>query len=187
MQIALMYIKGVMMTDEFVDKFADLRPDNYLNARSMELLSSVFSITHDALYDFHVGDRVDDLRLVSISHYGRDLKDKRSLLRTYLSQDYADDHSLFIRGFNGHWVKNYVFSGVINGYRVTFLLEHGYKIYLRRVQRALDDYHQLIIPVRRHDNAMFELKYDIDLPPYNAVIDKYDPDEPHTVTEHATR
>lgn len=184
MQIALMYIKGVMMTKH--KKPAGRAPDT-ANAALRQQVAEAATLSHDVLYDFHVGDRVDDLRLVSISHYGRDLKDKRSLLRTYLSQDYADDHSLFIRGFNGHWVKNYVFSGVINGYRVTFLLEHGYKIYLRRVQRALDDYHQLIIPVRRHDNAMFELKYDIDLPPYNAVIDKYDPEEPHIVTEHATR
>lgn len=184
MQIALMYIKGVTMTKH--KKPAGRAPDTAESALRQQVAEAA-TLSHDVLYDFHVGDRVDDLRLVSISHYGRDLKDKRSLLRTYLSQDYADDHSLFIRGFNGHWVKNYVFSGVINGYRVTFLLEHGYKIYLRRVQRALDDYHQLIIPVRRHDNAMFELKYDIDLPLYNAVIDKYDPDEPHTVTEHATR
>lgn len=167
-------------------KQAGRAPDT-ANTALRQQVAEAATLSHDVLYDFHVGDRVTDLRLVSIHHYGRDLKDKRSLLRTYLSQDYADDHSLFIRGFNGHWVKNYVFSGVINGYRVTFLLEHGYKIYLRRVQRALDDYHQLIIPVRRHDNAMFELKYDIDLPLYNAVIDKYDPDEPHTVTEHATR
>lgn len=175
------------MTDEFVDKFADLRPDNYLNARSMELLSSVFSVTHDAMYDFHVGDRVADLRLASIHHYGRDLKDKRTLLRTYLSQDCADDYSRFVRCFNVSWFKGYAFSGVINGYRATFLLEQGHKIYLRRVQRALGDYYQLIIPVRRRDRAMFELKYDINLPPYNAVIDKYDPEEPHTVTEHAAR
>lgn len=167
-------------------KPAGRAPDTAESALRQQVAEAA-TLSHDVLYDFHVGDHVDDLRLVSISHYGRDLKDKRSLLRTYLSQDYADDHSLFIRGFNGHWVKNYVFSGVINGYRVTFLLEHGYKIYLRRVQRALDDYHQLIIPVRRHDNAMFELKYDIDLPPYNAVIDKYDPEEPHIVTEHAAR
>ena len=175
------------MTDEFIDRFADLRPDNYLNARSMELLSSVFSITHDAMYDFHVGDRVADLRLASIHHYGRDLKNKRTLLRTYLSQDYADDYSRFVRCFNVSWFKRYAFSGVINGHRATFLLEQGHKIYLRRVQRALDDYYQLIIPVRRRDHAMFELKYDINLPPYNAVIDKYDPEEPHIVTEHATR
>ena len=181
-----MYIKGVMMTDEFIDRFADLRPDNYLNARSMELLSSVFSITHDAMYDFHVGDRVA-LRLASIHHYGRDLKNKRTLLRTYLSQDYADGYSRFVRCFNVSWFKGYAFSGVINGYRATFLLEQGHKIYLRRVQRALNDYYQLIIPVRRRDRAMFELKYDINLPPYNAVIDKYDPEEPHTVTEHAAR
>lgn len=175
------------MTDEFIDRFADLRPDNYLNARSMELLSSVFSITHDAMYDFHVGDRVADLRLASIHHYGRDLKNKRTLLRTYLSQDYADGYSRFVRCFNVSWFKGYAFSGVINGYRATFLLEQGHKIYLRRVQRALGDYYQLIIPVRRRDRAMFELKYDINLPPYNAVIDKYDPEEPHTVTEHAAR
>lgn len=175
------------MTDEFVDKFADLRPDNYLNARSMELLSSVFSVTHDAMYDFHVGDRVADLRLASIHHYGRDLKDKRTLLRTYLSQDCADDYSRFVRCFNVSWFKGYAFSGVINGYRATFLLEQGHKIYLRRVQRVLGDYYQLIIPVRRRDRAMFELKYDINLPPYNAVIDKYDPEEPHTATERVTR
>lgn len=176
-----------MMTDEFIDRFADLRPDNYLNARSMELLSSVFSITHDAMYDFHVGDRVADLRLASIHHYGRDLKNKRTLLRTYLSQDYADGYSRFVRCFNVSWFKGYAFSGVINGYRATFLLEQGHKIYLRRVQRALNDYYQLIIPVRRRDRAMFELKYDINLPPYNAVIDKYDPEEPHMVTERVTR
>lgn len=175
------------MTDEFIDRFADLRPDNYLNARSMELLSSVFSITHDAMYDFHVGDRVADLRLASIHHYGRDLKNKRTLLRTYLSQDYADGYSRFVRCFNVSWFKGYAFSGVINGYRATFLLEQGHKIYLRRVQRALNDYYQLIIPVRRRDRAMFELKYDINLPPYNAVIDKYDPEEPHMVTERVTR
>lgn len=176
-----------MMTDEFIDRFADLRPDNYFNAHCIELFSSTFSVAHDVMYGFHVGNRVADLRLVSIHHYGRDLKDKRTLLRTYLSQYYADDYSRFVHCFNVSWFKGYAFSGVIDGYRATFLLEQGHKIYLRRVQRALNDYYQLIIPVRRRDRTMFELKYDINLPPYNAVIDKYDPEEPHIVTEHATR
>ena len=184
MQIALMYIKGVTMTKH--KKPAGRAPDTAESALRQQVAEAA-TLSHDVLYDFHVGDRVADLRLASIHHYGRDLKDKRTLLRTYLSQDYADDYSRFVRGFNVSWFKGYAFSGVINGYRATFLLEQGHKIYLRRVQRALNDYYQLIIPVRRRDRTMFELKYDINLPPYNAVIDKYDPEEPHVVTEHTTR
>ena len=176
-----MYIKGVTMTKH--KKPAGRAPDTAESALRQQVAEAA-TLSHDVLYDFHVGDRVTDLRLVSMRHYTRGLTEESSLLWAYLTQDYAGDISLFVQRFNEGLFDDCVLTGEIDGYRAAFLLAPDCEVYSRYKQYSLLAYTSLVIPVVRHDNMVMDIVYGADIAPHCAVVDLHHAEPVYDCSEH---
>lgn len=164
-------------------KQAGRAPDT-ANAALRQQVAEAATLSHDVLYDFHVGDRVTDLRLVSMRHYTRGLTEESSLLWVYLTQDYAGDISLFVQRFNEGLFDDCVLTGEIDGYRAAFLLAPDCEVYSRYTQYSLLAYTSLVIPVVRHDNMVMDIVYGADIAPHCAVVDLHHAEPVYECSEH---